>query len=143
GEAGSGAMLYCLVCGEQPEFVFQGVLYYSPATKPVHPELATIDGIRELLPRLATFHASLCQASGMGGAAPSLGRIRHERYFFTRRVLLNCLQLLARARLEDPEAPPAEQFRQAIEDAYLGRIRDRADRNAAVGLLRAAGLSEG
>ena len=142
GEAEYAAMLTALVFGEQPEVVFQGVLYYSPATKPVHPELASIEGIRELLPRLALFHASLCQASGMGGAAPSLGRMRRERYVFTRRTLLTCLKLLGRARIENPEAPAAAQIRQAIEDAYFGRICDRADRNAAVALMRAAGLSE-
>ena len=142
GEAEYTAMLNSLVFGEQPEFVFQGVLYHSPATKPVHQELATIEGIRELLPRLALFHASLCQASGMGGAAPSLGRMRRERYVFTRRTLLTCLKLLGRARLEHPDAPSGAQIRQAIEDAYLGRISDRADRNAVVALLRAAGLSE-
>jgi len=143
GEAEYAAMLNALVFGEQPEVVFQGVLYYSPAIKPVHPELASIEGVREILARLALFHASLCQASGMCGAAPSLGRMRRERYVFTRRTLLTCLKLLGRARLENPEAPAGAQIRQAIEDAYLGRISDRADRNAVVALLRAAGLSEG
>ena len=142
GEADFAAMLNCLVFGMQPEFTFEGVLYYSPATQPVHPELAAIEGIREVLPRLALFHASLCQASGMGGAAPSLGRIRRERYVFTRRTLLTCLNLLGRARVENPDAPAGPQIRQGIEDAYLGRISDRADRNAAVALLRAAGLSD-
>ena len=142
GEAEFAAMLNCLVFGEQPEFAFEGVLYYSPPTKPVHPELAAIDGIREVLPRLALFHASLCQASGMGGAAPSLGRTRRERYVFTRRTLLNCLKLLGRARVENPDAPAGAQIRQVIEDAYMRRIGDRTDRNAAVALLRAAGLSE-
>ena len=142
GEADFAAMLNCLVFGEQPEFTFEGVLYYSPATKPVHPELAAIDGIQEVLPRLALFHASLCVASGMGGAAPSLGRTRRERYVFTRRTLLTCLNLLRRARVENPDAPAGSQIRQAIQDAYLGRISDRADRNAAVALLRASGLSD-
>jgi hypothetical protein len=142
GEADYLAMLNSLVFGEQPEFPFRGVLYYSPTTKPIHPELATIMGIRELLPRLAMFHFSMCQASGMGGAAPSLGRIRRERYVFTRRTLLNCLKLLGGARLANTEAPVGPQIRQAIEDAYFGRICDRADRNAAVALLRAAGLVE-
>ena len=142
GEAEYAAMLNCLVFGEQPEFAFQGIRYYSPATQPVHPELATITGIRELLPRLAQFHAALCQASGMGGGGPALGRIRKERHVFTRRTLLTCLKLLGRARMENPEAPASGQLRQAIQDAYLGRIGDRGDRNAGVALLRASGLSE-
>ena len=78
----------------------------------------------------------------MGGAAPSLGRTRRERYVFTRRTLLNCLKLLGRARVENPDAPAGAQIRQVIEDAYMRRIGDRTDRNAAVALLRAAGLSE-
>ena len=78
----------------------------------------------------------------MGGAAPALGRLRRERYVFTRRTLLTCLQVLQRARAEYPSASPAAQLREAIEIAYLGRIRDGADRNAAITLLRAAGLAE-
>jgi hypothetical protein len=61
---------------------------------------------------------------------------------FTRRTLLTCLKLLSAARNENPAAPAIGQLRQAIDDAYLGRIGDRGDRNAAVALLRAAGLCE-
>ena len=142
GEVEYTAMLHCLVFGEQPEFAFRGVRYYSPATKPVHPELGAIEGIREMLRRLALFHCSLCRAAGMGGTAPSLGRGRRERYVFTRRTLLICLELLARARKENREVPAEAQLRQAIEDAYLARMRDRADRKAAETLLRAEGLGD-
>lgn len=45
GEVEYTAMLNCLVFGEHPEFVFRGVRYYSPATKPAHPDLGGIDGI--------------------------------------------------------------------------------------------------
>jgi hypothetical protein len=78
----------------------------------------------------------------MGGAAPALGRTRRERYVFTRRTLLTCLQLLDRARAEEPGASPAAQLREAIEIAYLGRLREGADRSSATALLRAAGLAE-
>ena len=61
---------------------------------------------------------------------------------FTRRTLLTCLQVLQRSRIEEPSHSLGEQLREAIEIAYLGRIRDGADRNAAVALLRAAGLTE-
>ena len=142
GEAEYTAMLNCLVFGEQPEFMFEGVVYHSPANKPVHPELAAIDDIRELLRRLALFHCSLCRAAGMGGVAPSLGRVRRERYVFTRRTLLTCVGLVAQARKENPGIRAGAQLRRAIEDAYLGRIRDRADRKAAETLLRAEGLGD-
>ena len=142
GESGYAAMLRCLVFGEQPEVVFRGKRYQSPRTKPLYPALASVPAISEVLPRLALFHASLCLASGMGGDAPTLGRLRRERYTFTRRTLLTCLQVLESAQAEDPGIPVAAQLREAIEVAYLGRMRDGADRNAATALLRAAGLTE-
>jgi hypothetical protein len=142
GESDFAAMLRCLVFGEQPQFVFRGKRYESPAGKPLHAHLTATPGIRELLPQLALFHSSLCQATGMGGAAPALGRTRRERYVFTRRTLLTCLQLLDRARAEEPGASPAAQLREAIEIAYLGRLREGADRSSATALLRAAGLAE-
>ena len=142
GESDFAAMLRRVVFGEQPDYAFRGTCYQPPTSQPVYPELAGIPGIREVLPRLALFHSSLCQATGMGGAAPALGRLRRERYVFTRRTLLTCLQVLQRSRIEEPSHSLGEQLREAIEIAYLGRIRDGADRNAAVALLRAAGLTE-
>lgn len=142
GEIEFGAMLRFLVLGEQPEVVIQGIHYRSPSSRPVYPALAAVPGIHEILPQLALFHTSLSQATGMNGFAPALGRLRRERYVFTRRTLLTCLQLLNRARSEDPTAPFEAQLREAIGVAYLGRIRDGADRNAAIGLLRASGLSK-
>lgn len=141
GEAEYLAMLRCAVFGEQPEVVFRGVCYQAQASAPVHQELAEIPEIDELLPRLALFHASLAQAAGMGGSAPTLGRLRRERYVFTRRTLLTCLQLLSRWRREEPQTPAEIQIRHVLEVAYLERIRDGADRNAALALLRAAGLA--
>jgi hypothetical protein len=93
------------------------------------------------VPRLALFHASLGHAAGMGGAAPALGRLRRERYVFTRRTLLTCLELLNRARAEQPQMPFETQLQEAIEVAYLHRIRDGADRDAAMGLLRPSGIA--
>ena len=142
GESDFAAMLRRVVFGEQPEVVFRGNCYHSAPGQPVYPRLAAAPGMREMLPQLAMFHASLCQATGMGGAAPALGRLRRERYVFTRRTLLTCLQVLDRARTENPDAALGTQLREAIEIAYLGRIRDGADRNAASSLLRAAGLAE-
>ena len=142
GESDFAAMLRCAIFGEQPEFVFRGQRYQTPSTNPVYPRLAEAPGIREILPRLALFHSSLCQATGMGGAAPALGRLRRERYVFTRRTLLTCLRVLEHARVEDPNTSVGAQLRETVEVAYLGRIRDGADRNAAVALLRAAGLAE-
>lgn len=141
GETEFGDMLRFLVLGEQPEFVFQGKTYFSPPGQPTYPALGAVPEIRQLLPPLALFHSSLCQASGMNGSAPALGRLRRERYVFSRRTLLTCLQLANRARSEDATAPFETQLREAVEIAYLGRIRDGADRKAAIGLLRAAGLN--
>ena len=142
GESGFAAMLRCLVFGEQPEVVFRGKRYQAPHTKPVYPALASVPGIREVLPRLALFHASLCQAGGSGGAAPTLGRLRRERYTFTRRTLLTCLQVLQAELAQAPGVPLVAHLREAVEVAYLGRVPAGADRNAAIALLRAAGLTE-
>jgi MoxR-like ATPase len=142
GEVGFAAMLRCLLFGEQPEIVFRGVQYRTPPSKPVYPDLGAVPGIRELVPRLALFHASLGHAAGMGGAAPALGRLRRERYVFTRRTLITCLELLNSARAEQPQMPFETQLRDAIEVAYLHRIRDGADRDAAMGLLRASSLCD-
>ena len=65
GEFGFAAMLRCLVFGEQPEVVFRGRHYQSPHTQPLYPALALVPGIREVLPRLALFHASLGLFLGM------------------------------------------------------------------------------
>ena len=135
------SMLRCLIFGEQPDFTFQGIRYQSPPNKPLYPELAGVPGISDVLSRLALFHSSLSQASGMGGSTPALGRLRRERYVFTRRTLLTCLQVLQRIRLESPKASFEAQLREAIETAYLGRIQS-ADRRAVVVFLRAAGLPE-
>lgn len=142
-ESDFAAMLRCLIFGEQPEFTFHSQRYQASPGRPFYPELASIAGIREVVPRLAMFHSSLCRAAGMGGATAALGRLRRERYVFTRRTLLTCLQILQRARVQNPGGPPGVQIREAIEMAYLGRIGDGADRNAATALLRAAGLTEG
>jgi hypothetical protein len=142
GESDFAAMLRCLVFGEQPELTFRGKRYQAPPIQPVYPELSGVTGVREVLPQLALFHSSLCQAAGMGGAAPALGRLRRERYVFTRRTLLTCLHLLHRARTDGPIVPFKTQLREAVETAYLNRIRDGADRHAVVALLRAAGLAE-
>lgn len=142
GESTFAAMLHRLVFGEHPEFLFRGRRYQSPRSAPAFPCLAGLAGIRDLLPRLAMFHASLSQASGMGGAVPTLGRVRKERYVFTRRSLLTCLRLLETAVREDPATSLEHHLRETIEVAYLGRLRDGVDRPAAVTLLRAAGLAE-
>lgn len=143
GEAELLAMLRFLVSGEHPEFAFNGVCYQAPDGRPVYPALAGCGKILELLPRLATFHSSLCEATRSGGISASLGRLRRERYVFTRRTLLTCLQLLSRARTEDPVEAPEAQLRKIIEIIYIGRMRDGSDRSAAISMLRASGLVEG
>jgi hypothetical protein len=140
-ESELAAMLRCLVFGEQPAFMFEGRRYQAHPGEPLHPDLAAIPGIADLLPRLATFHVSLGLASGRGGETPALGRVRRERYVFTRRTLLTCLHVFSRVRSAEPGGCPQAQLRQAIEVAYLGRLRPGADRSAAVALLRAAGLA--
>jgi MoxR-like ATPase len=140
-ESDFAAMLRFLIFGEQPEFIFHGKRYQAPPGRRLYHELASVHGIQDVLPRLALFHSSLYQASGMGGAAPALGRLRRERYVFTRRELLTCLQLLQRARAENPGTSFDAQLHEAIEIAYLGRISG-ADRSAVISLLRAAGLPE-
>lgn len=142
GEAEFSSMLRCLVLGEQPDVSFNGRNYRSASTQPVYAELGSIPGISTVLQRLALFHSSLSRAGGMGGSAPTLGRLRRERYVFTRRALLSCLQILRQSRIDAPEVSFSTQLREAIDIAYLGRIREGADRSGAIALLRAAGLGD-
>ena len=81
GESDFAAMLRCLVFGEQPEFTFRGKRYQSPASKAVYPELARVPGIRDVLPQLALFHSSLCQATGMGRRS-GFGKIATGALYF-------------------------------------------------------------
>ncbi len=141
-EAGFVDMLRTLVFGEQPVVRLAGAEYVQESTVPLYPVLAKSEGMRDLLGPLGLFHASLGQAAGMSGGAPALGRVRRERYLFTRRTLLTCLQLLNQLRSENPEGPLREQLLEAIGIAYLQRIRDGGDRDAAIGLLRAANLAQ-
>ncbi len=142
GESEFAAMLRCLVLGEHPDVSFNGKHYRSASAQPIYPELGNIPGISTTLQRLALFHSSLSQAGGMGGGAATLGRLRRERYVFTRRSLLACLQILGQSRVDAPEVPFSTHLREAIEVAYLDRMREGADRNGAVALLRAAGLGD-
>ena len=89
------AMLRTQVYGEQPEFEFRGTIYQADPTPPTYPEMQEIEGIDNLLERLAAFHYSISQAAGDSGKA-QIGRTRRERYVFTRRGLLTIMKLIHR-----------------------------------------------
>lgn len=129
-----------MVSGEQPEVQLDGRIYRAPASVPTLPRLADTQGIEGLLERLARFHAMLCRATlDEGNGQPCIGRSRRERYVFSRRGLIACLQLWDAARSNHPTHCPTEQLGQAIEAVYLDRLV-AGDRKAARSIAVAAGL---
>lgn len=143
-EADLHAMLRTLVFGEQPKFEYKGALYQAPATNPIYPEMQNIDGIDELLKRLATFHCSVASASGTTGNA-QIGRTRRERYVFTRRGLLTIMKLIHRVVCKGETVGSAQValsvlLEDLLTQAYVDRVQDPSDRAVIYSALRASGL---
>jgi len=142
GEREYLAHLRLIVFGEQPIVRLDGRTYQAPASAPTLPRLANVPGIEGLLERLARFHAMLSRASTLDevNGQPSLGRSRRERYVFSRRGLIACLQLWNAVVQDHPSNCPTQQLGQAISALYLDRMAAANDRKAARSIAAATGL---
>ena len=140
-EAATLAMLRTWVLGEQPIVHWKGQSYQADRVAPLYPQLQSLPDAEELLARLAMFHATVAKAAGTPGTTPGLARHRRERDTFTRRNLLATLQLCA----GHPTTISAENLRAtlagALQQMYLNRYPDAADRKAIHSHLRAADLA--
>lgn len=130
-------MLRCLVTGKSPAFVWEGVRWVPPESEPVYGGLSNLPDLEQTLKAIASFHARISGASGENEAPATIGRVKRERYVFTRRTLLNAMRLIndsSAARLRGVAA-------RVLNEIYIQRLSDAADRSAAVALLRATGLA--
>lgn len=123
--------------GVHPEFTLGGVTWRADDETPVHPHLEGVPGIDGLLDAVAAFHASVASSVGGEGGA-ELGRLRRERYVFTRRTLLACMSLVA-DRVAGG-APVTRAVRDAIDAVYVQRVQPGPDRQAVRAALRSVGL---
>jgi MoxR-like ATPase len=139
GEREIEQMLLRLVFGEHPRVLIGGRGYKAEKSPAVFPELQAIPEISSLLQRVAMFHHGIFKAAGGGGVTPSIGRLKKERYSFSRRILLNFVRYTAE-RIRATDAPSETLITEAIQALYIARIRDEADRKAVNNILRAGGL---
>jgi len=137
GEAEFRALLQRLVHGVHPEVSLGGVLWRAADEEPIHRNLAAEPGIDGLLAAVAAFHAGVAGAAGAAGGA-ELGRVRRERYVFTRRTLLAAMAMADEQVAAGAAAPRA--IRDALETVYMQRVQPGADRQAVRTILRTAGL---
>lgn len=132
-------MLRCLVTGESPAFVWEGVRWISPRSEAIYPALGDFPDLETTLKSISSFHARISGAAGENEAPASIGRVRRERYVFTRRTLLNAMRLI------HENAKGASRLRgvaaRVMAEIYIQRLSDPADRAAALTLLRATGLA--
>lgn len=133
------ALVDRLVLGRQPLISHRDRLYQSPTTEPILPHLAAQDGIEEWCERIARVHISAVTASGSDGDAAEMGRVRRERYTFSRRTLLTALELAESAVAEG--RPLQQALVQAMHDVYCARLSEASERAAMDSMLRAAGLA--
>jgi hypothetical protein len=132
-------MLRCLVTGISPSFVWDGVRWTPPAGTPIYPALSDYPDWEGTLAAIASFHARISGAAGESEAPATIGRVRRERYVFTRRTLLNAMRLIAAT------CTGALNLRgvaaRVLGEIYIHRLQESADRSAALTLLRATGLA--
>ena len=132
-------MLRCLVTGESPTFVWEGVRWVPPCSKAIYPSLTNFPDLESTLKAIASFHARISGAAGDNESPASIGRVRRERYVFTRRTLLNAMRIINEnsngvSRLRGVAA-------RVIAEIYIQRLADPADRAAVLALLRATGMA--
>ena len=132
-------MLSCLVTGESPAFVWEGVRWVPPRSEAVYPSLSNFPDLEATLKAISSFHARISGAAGDNEAPASIGRVKRERYVFTRRTLLNAMRLI------HENSATASRLRgvaaRVLAEIYIHRLSDPADRSAALSLLRATGLA--
>lgn len=140
GEADVLAMLRALVFGEQPVVHWGGRAWQASPVAPLMPALSSVPDIDRILEMLSLFHITVAQAAApANGNAPGLARHRRERDTFTRRNLLSSLQLFE-AGLANRSTHPSAALSAAIQQIYINRYPDPADRRAIHSHARAAGL---
>jgi MoxR-like ATPase len=139
GEREIEQMLRFLVFGEHPRVIVAGRGYRGAPSSPVYAALQQIPEIESLLQRIAVFHHGIFKAAGGGGATPSIGRLKKERYSFSRRILLSLLRYAA-DRIESGREASESLIQEGVQVLYLARLRDDADRKAVNNILRAGGL---
>jgi MoxR-like ATPase len=139
GEREIEQMLLRLVFGDHPRVLFGGRGYKAEKSAAIYPELQAVPGITSLLQRVAVFHHGIFKAAGGGGATPSIGRLKKERYSFSRRILLNFVRYTAE-RIRTTGATSEALLTEALQNLYVARIREEADRKAVNNILRAGGL---
>ena len=140
-EAATLAMLRTLVLGEQPLVHWKGRTYQADPVAPLYPQLQALPDTGELLVRLAMFHATVVKAAGAPGTTPGLARHRRERDTFTRRNLIATLQLCTGQTYGRPPDNLRATLTSALQQMYLNRYPDAADRKAIQSHLRAADLA--
>ena len=138
-EAAILAMLRTLVIGEQPIVYWRGKSYQADAVDPLFPQLQEMPDLESVLARFAMFHTTVAKAAGSPGTTPGLARHRRERHAFTRRNLIATLQLCTghSSRSNDIRSILTD----SIQQIYINRYPDTADRKAIHSHLRAADLS--
>ncbi len=139
GEREIEQLLEYLVFGTQPRVLLSGRVYQASARGPVYPELAAIADVRVWLRRLAVFHYGIFRAAGGEGATPSIGRLKKERYSFSRRLLLNLVRYVVE-QIKSGRAPAHALISEAIQVFYVARIRGEPDRKAVKNMLCAGGF---
>lgn len=129
-----------LVFGEHPAVEVAGRSYPAHAEPAPFAELRQIDGIGRFILALARLHVGLrAAAEPDGDGNRALGGGRREPYVFTRRSFLRVFRWLDQMRRCGASAPAAAW--DALERYYFGRLADRKDRDTAVELAHANGLS--
>jgi MoxR-like ATPase len=151
GELEYRQMLERVVFGRHPDVEVSGMRYAgSRGLDAPYAELGSVPGLPGFLSKLAALHAALVRmATPAEGKAASLGASRRERYVFSRRALQAVLDGLASVELVNPTTGDPIRFAEApevvasdaIERAYLDRIRGDDDRGRVVQVLRSLGLA--
>ena len=140
-ESATLAMLRTLVLGEQPVVCWRGKSYQADPVSPLYPQLQQLSDSGAVLDRLAMFHATVAKAAGATGTTPGLARHRRERDAFTRRNLIATLQLCASNSRQDTSGNIRTALSNALQQIYVNRYPDTADRKAIQSHLRAADLT--
>lgn len=150
GEKDYEQMIECMVYGRQPDIELRGMTYKGEKVESLYEKLGQIEGMGSFIPKLAKFHASIETMA----RESQIGRNKKEGYVFSRRTLLNCLDLMedievvnrregtTETILDNPE----KIIRRAIEESYLDKIADdgkNSDREKVVDLLEAGEIGGG
>jgi len=151
GEADVRQMLERLIFARQPSIEALGLSWSgSLAETAPYGVLAGVEGIDGLIRRVAAVHAAMVAMAGSAdGQGAAIGAHRRERVVFTRRALLGCLDAWRDLTLEALDGPgevgfvdaPARLICDALECAYVDRVRGDDDKARVLNVLRSMGLT--